>query len=79
MQIDETVKRVLESKPNYDNINWSHHFKRFGGAKKFLKAIGADMEDMKMWMSTGETPEKWRKKIRDAVAKDIIKNGAKVY
>ena len=59
-------------------INWTRLFDRFGGYKKFLKASGLDDKHVKMSISTGEPNKKAREAIRRAVAKDIIKNGAKV-
>jgi hypothetical protein len=59
-------------------VNFEHHFKRFGGFKGFLKATGLKEPDVRMMISNGTVPEAARKKIRAAVAKHIIKHGAKV-
>ena len=71
IMIDDIVDKYLnEEKP--EEIQWQPLFDRFGGFKQFLKATGLSREAVKMYVSTGEPPERARKKIRAAVAKDII-------
>jgi hypothetical protein len=80
MKFQEYINEYMSPTPKKDDytVGWDHHFKRFGGYKSFLKATDLKDSDVRMYISTGETPEAARKKIRSAVAKHIIKYGAKI-
>jgi len=60
-----------------DEINFTGLFERFGGFKQFVKVIGANEHDVRLWISNGYIPKKWRNPIRVAVSNDIIKGISK--